>query len=231
MAPIEANPEASPEAASETKPEAKIEALLLDYGQVLSLPPDPVAWERLKAVFSAEEAPFDRAYWKPRDEYDRGDLNAPTYWAAVARALGAELSEPMLQQLIATDIDLWTRPNAPMIAWVEQMRQRGLRIGLLSNIGDAMEFGVTERMTWLASFHSKTFSHRYGLIKPEAAIFDIAALELGVAKERTLFIDDKAVNVEAARQAGMQAARYTTHPQFLQLLKALGHTDLLPADA
>ena len=49
----------------------RIDAVLFDFGMVLTTPPDPASWERLKAVFSADEASFHKAYWKHRDDYDR----------------------------------------------------------------------------------------------------------------------------------------------------------------
>ena len=61
-----------------------IKAVLFDYGMVLSGPPDPSAHQRLRNVFSVDHPTFESGYWKFRDDYDRGHLNADTYWPAVA---------------------------------------------------------------------------------------------------------------------------------------------------
>ena len=61
-----------------------IRAVLFDYGLVLSAPPDPAAWARMKAITGLDEARFDRAYWLPRHDYDRGTHTGPGYWRTVA---------------------------------------------------------------------------------------------------------------------------------------------------
>ena len=204
-----------------------ITAVLFDYGLVLTGAPDPAAWEQFKQVLSAAETPFHDAYWHFREDYDRGTLNAPSYWAAVAARLDHQLTEPELRKLVQADIDLWTVPNQPMITWAHALGDAGYRCGLLSNIGDAMEFGVLESHPWLSRFASLTFSHRYGFAKPEAALYGIAAEALGVDAGQILFIDDKPVNVEGARQAGMHAVRYTQWPDFQLLMQAQGFGNLL----
>ena len=93
-----------------------VEAVLFDYGLVLSGPPDASAWEALKQVVHADEASFHNAYWKHRHDYDRGALNGRTYWRAVAADLNQNLSEDQLAELLAQDVKLWTQPNAAMIA-------------------------------------------------------------------------------------------------------------------
>lgn len=199
-----------------------IRAVLFDYGQVLSAPPDPAAWERLKAVFGAEEAPFHAAYWRHRHDYDRGTLNADTYWPAVAKDLGQTITPEQELVLREADTDLWTQLNEPMVAWAHTLPALGLKRGILSNIGDAMEEGVLARCPWLQAFDHHTFSHRLRMAKPEAAIYEHAAAGLGFEPEEILFLDDRAENIAAARAAGMQAIHYTDHAAFLRELEALG---------
>ena len=69
-----------------------VEAVLFDYGLVLSGPPDAGAWHALKQVVQADQLPFHDAYWKFRHDYDRGTLNGSAYWKAVAADLDQNLS-------------------------------------------------------------------------------------------------------------------------------------------
>lgn len=199
-----------------------IRAVLFDYGLVLSGPPDPAAWKRLRAVFEVEDKPLYDAYWRYRHDYDRGELNAPSYWGSVARDLGKELTLDQLRALVDADTDLWTQPNEEMIAWAMTLPGRGLKRGVLSNIGDAMEDGVLDRCPWLNEFDHHTFSHRLLMAKPEPAIYLYAAQGLGMAPGQILFVDDREENVAAARAIGMQAIQYKSHEDFLEQLKALG---------
>ena len=193
-----------------------IEAVLFDYGLVLSGPPDPAAWTEMKRIFAAEEPAFHAAYWRPRHDYDRGALSGIAYWDQVATDLNQTLSDSQRDALLNADIRLWTQPNEPMIAWAAKLQAAGIRTGILSNLGDAMETGILARFPWLADFHHKTFSHQLGTAKPDLAIYAHAAQGLNVAPERILFLDDREENIRAARGAGMQAIQYLDHAEFLR---------------
>ena len=205
-----------------------IDAVLLDYGQVLSQGPNPGAWERMRATVCGDQQVFHEAYWNPRHDYDRGTLTGTAYWNKVAQRAGhVGLNETELDTLYQADVDLWTDLNEPMVAWVKELQRRGIRTGILSNIGDRMETGVRQKFDWLGDFHHCTWSHRLSLAKPEAAIYDHAARGLGTAPEHILFVDDREENIAGARSAGMLAVQYTTHDAFLDELRLLAMDDLL----
>jgi putative hydrolase of the HAD superfamily len=204
-----------------------VKAVLFDYGLVLSGPPDPDAWERLKHLLNSDEAAFHEAYWRHRDAYDRGSFTAEAYWQQVAGDLDRTVDEATIEQLIDADTDVWTQPNQPMIDWAAALQRAGLKTGILSNIGDAMEREVLAHCGWLADFTHHTFSHRLKIAKPEPAIYAHAAEGLQVAPADILFIDDREENIAAAHAAGMQAVRYTTHGDFLRAMKEQGHESLL----
>lgn len=206
---------------------SSIHAVLFDYGLVLSGPPTPAAWEKLRAVLDVDGKKLFEAYWRWRDDYDRGVLNAPSYWATVARAVDRELDMEKLRALVDADTDVWTQPNEEMIAWTERLKKRGLKLGVLSNIGDAMEQGVLERCAWLGDFDHHTFSHRLGCGKPDAEIYAHAVEGLGVAAEEILFVDDRAENIAGARAAGMKAVQYTDHAAFVKAMDEAGLGGLL----
>ncbi len=199
-----------------------VEAVLFDYGLVLTGPPHPPAWERMKALLGASEEDLHRSYWHPRHDYDRGALDGQAYWREVASGVGASCDPALLAALIEGDNELWTQPNQPMIAWAAALQARGMRTGILSNLGDAMEAGVRVRCPWLGGFDHLTFSHRLRTAKPDLAIYRHAAEGLGVDPSRVLFIDDRADNIAAAHLAGMQAVQYTTQAAFEQAMAEAG---------
>ena len=204
-----------------------INAVLFDFGMVLTKPPDPASWERLKAVFSADEASFHKAYWKHRDDYDRGTLKSQGYWHEVANDLHKPLEPEALRELIAADITLWTQPNQVMIDWAANLQRAGMKIGILSNMPDAMEVGIRDTFAWVEDFDHHTWSHRLLLAKPEAAIYRHAAEGLGLPPAEILFIDDREENIEAAVAVGMQAIQYTNHDTFVREMKERGLGGLL----
>jgi putative hydrolase of the HAD superfamily len=205
----------------------KIKAVLFDYGMVLSGPPDPTAREEMKRILDVDDERFREIYWKHRDDYDRGTLNSAAYWERVAHDLHRPLDAKKLSALIAFDSALWTRPNQTMIDWAAALQRAGVKTGVLSNIGDAMEAGIVARFPWIGDFTHRTFSHRLGMAKPDKAIYLHAAEGLGAAPEEILFIDDREENIAAAHAVGMQAIQYMDHADFQQRMQAAGFSGLL----
>jgi putative hydrolase of the HAD superfamily len=204
-----------------------IQAVLFDYGLVLTAAPDATAWAEMKSILSATEDSFHAAYWAHRHDYDRGALTGSAYWHAVARDLSHTLTPAQLHALLEADTTLWTQPNPDTIAWAAALQRAGIKTGILSNIGDAMENGILSRLPWLHAFTHHTFSHRLGIAKPDLAIYAHAAAGLGVAPAQILFVDDREENIVAARDAGMTAIQYSTHQAFVRDMQAAGLAPLL----
>ncbi len=199
-----------------------IHAVLFDYGQVLSTPPDPAAWQRLLSISGLSEEAFHAAYWAYRHDYDRDTLNASTYWPKVATHAGTTFTPEQITELIAADVDLWSRLNQPMLQWAQSLQRAGVRTGILSNIGDAMTAGLTAKFAWLSAFDHCTWSYALKLAKPEHEIYVCAAEGLKTAPANILFIDDKAENIEAAHAVGMKGIQYNyaDHAVFEQQLES-----------
>jgi putative hydrolase of the HAD superfamily len=205
----------------------QVKAVLFDYGMVLSGPPDPAAWSRLRTITNLSEDLLHREYWAHRHAYDRGDLSAETYWHKAAAGAGITLTPTQLSQLIAADVDFWSTLNSPMLEWAECLQRAGIRTGILSNMPDAMEAGLRARHRWIETFDHHTWSHSLRLAKPEPAIYLHAAQGLNTAPANILFLDDRNENIEAAHAVGMQAILYTTHHAFEQEMHARGLDHLL----
>jgi putative hydrolase of the HAD superfamily len=210
-----------------TSSKAPLRAVLFDYGMVLSAPPDAGQWQRMLQVSGIPSQDYDRGYWAFRHAYDRGELNAVTYWHKVAESAGTTFSDAQIADLIDADVELWTLPNSPMIEWAQRLQAAGIRTGILSNIGDAMTDGLLRKLEWLSGFDHHTWSYRLLLAKPEQAIYEAAARGLETQPENILFIDDKIENIQAALATGMQAIQYTDHALFLREMEQLGLGHLL----
>ncbi len=203
-----------------------IRAVLFDYGLVLTGPPDPAAWARMKRITGLDEARFHHAYWTPRHDYDRGVHRAADYWLTAGRHAGLELTPAQIAALVEADTALWTRPNQPMIDWALRLQTAGTPTGILSNLGDAMTEGVLAALPWLSGFDHLLWSHTLGLAKPEPAIYRHAAEGLESPPENILFVDDREDNIAGGLAAGMQVIRYGTQSAFEAELTARGLVSL-----
>lgn len=208
---------------------ARVDAVLFDYGQVLSGPPNQVAWARLREVSRLDEDRLHASYWKFRHDYDRGALNGKTYWETVAVDAGVRFDNEQMAALRAADIELWTDLNQPMVEWAGRLQRAGVRTGILSNIGDAIGDGVVEKLQWLAGFDTCVWSHALGTAKPDPAIYLATSEALRTAPRNILFIDDRVENIAAAAQLGMQTVHYTSYTAFEYEMRERGLAWLLDA--
>ena len=69
-------------------------------------------------------------------------------------------------------------------------------------------------------------SGREGMAKPDRRIYELVVERFGVDPARAVFIDDKTVNVDAARGVGFHGIVFTTTERLRKDLRALG----LPVD-
>jgi putative hydrolase of the HAD superfamily len=199
-----------------------VHAILFDYGMVLSAPPDPAAWQRIRQITGFDEETLQRGYWKFRHAYDRGEIMGIAYWNEVAASGGSNFTSRQIAGLIDADTDLWTQLNPPMVDWAQRLQRAGIRTGILSNIGDAMTEGLLRKLDWLRDFYHCTWSYALRIAKPELAIYKAAAAGLATPPERILFIDDKPENIAAAEEAGMQAIQYSDHASFEREMETRG---------
>lgn len=63
-----------------------------------------------------------------------------------------------------------------------------------------------------------TYSFMVGSMKPEALIYEIAIKKSGFRPEEILFIDDLEINVQAARDLGINIIHYVDFSSFGQEL-------------
>jgi putative hydrolase of the HAD superfamily len=206
-----------------------VQAVLFDYGQVLSGPPEPAAWARMMAISGLDDNALHAAYWAFRSDYDRGALKGPAYWRAVGLHAGASFSDAQVQALLETDVDLWTDLNLPMVEWAAQLQRAAVRTGILSNIGDAIAEGIVARLPWLSGFDHCTWSYALGMAKPDPAIYLATARALDTAPANILFIDDREENTAGAAAVGLQAIHYTAYPAFQHEMRERGLDSLLRA--
>jgi putative hydrolase of the HAD superfamily len=123
---------------------------------------------------------------------------------------------------------MWTTVNPEMLAWHKQLKEHGLRTGILSNMGDSVLEVILEKFAWIADFDVLIWSYQHGLVKPDQAIYELLLNRLGTAPEETLFLDDKQENIEGARRLGIQGLQFSTVDQLRQDLISSGMDAWLP---
>ncbi len=205
-----------------------LQAVLFDYGMVLSTPQVASAHRKLVDLFAVSADIFDRCYWASRHAYDQGRYTGQEYWDKVAADAGLALTSRQTQALIEADIEMWSGINVPMLEWARSVGREGFRTGILSNIGFELASALEREFAWIKEFPFTIWSCRVGAAKPQPEIFQHAQAKLGVAPGAVLLIDDRPENIDGARRAGFQGILFENIAALEQELSAQGLAEQLP---
>lgn len=191
----------------------RIRAVILDYGNVLCNPPATEQMRPMADILHVEAEDFLEFYGRSRGPYDRGDLTPTAYWSNLARSIGVQLSNELIENLRQMDTRMWSSVNPVMVDWAGRLRASGFKTAILSNMEWDMVVYLRTSCSWLDNFDCQTFSCETRSIKPDEAIYRHCLLSLGVPPGEALFIDDRDENVEAARKVGLKAIRFESADQ------------------
>jgi len=208
-----------------------LRAVIFDFGMVLTGQPNMEAHDEMVRLTGQTPERFEELYWADRHAYDEGKLNGAAFWQKFARDSGLALSQDQIDELNRLDGRYWTTQNPAMVAWQGQLRQAGLRTGILSNMGDTVLASIEREFAWLNNFDVLVWSFQLGIAKPDPAIYHYILEKLGTRAEETLFIDDKRVNIEAAKALGMIGIEFTDIEKLRGDLVASGLDGALPIPA
>jgi putative hydrolase of the HAD superfamily len=208
-----------------------LRAVIFDYGMVLTGRPDPAAFEAILHITGLPVERLSDLYWADRHAYDEGKLTGLGFWQKLVADAGLSLSSAAVEELNDWDARMWTTVNPAMLAWQEQVRERGLRTAILSNMGDNVHDRMEREFDWLSRFDVLVWSYQLRLAKPDPAIYRYALEKLGTAAAETLFIDDRQTNVDAALAMGMKGHVFTTVDHLRDDLIAQGLDAELPLPA
>ena len=139
----------------------------------------------------------------PVREFERGRIGAEEFAAAVT----AEFRLPVEPQQFLESFTGWVTGLYPgtleMLALIPSSYQRAV----LSNSNALHWTRVVDELQLGPAFGHHFVSHLTGRIKPDAEAFQHVVDSLGCKPKDVLFLDDNALNVEAAKRCGMQAVR------------------------
>jgi len=199
---------------------ARPAGLILDYGNVLTRAKDQTWMDGAARRLGADAAAFRAAYWQHRHAYD-ADLTAAEYGVLAASRPGAgALDAADLAWLSEADIASWSVYRDEVWALAAEFRAAGGRTAFLSNSGPEVMARVREHWPLEARFDAVVISCEVGLSKPDPRIYQLCLDRLGLAAPTTLFVDDRADNVEAAARVGLRTRQFEG-PDALERLRAL----------
>ncbi len=201
---------------------APIRGVLFDLHATLVHAGDPAAWLAAAVALMHSEgaadsvrdlpaasalAPWATRIWDhareidPRSERDLSPQRHRAVYDRMIERIGI-VPAPLADALYRTMLDQWQayEESASVLA---ALRERGLRIGLLSNVGiDPRE--VLRRTGLAGRYDVEVFSFEVGVVKPSAEIFQIGAQRLGLPPREVLMVGDSVEDDGGAAHLGMR---------------------------
>jgi len=198
------------------------EFVYLDMGNVIVSFDRDRAFRQMAAVCGAAPEAIRDAVMAGglHDASERGVIDWPEFHAEFSRRTGTT-SDPTALARAASDMFTLKIDMLPVIAGLERT---GCGLGILSNTcGPHWEYLLGERYSVLPGhFREIVLSHEVRAVKPEPAIYHLAAQRAGVPPEKIFFCDDIPAHVEAAQLAGWQAEVFTSAGSLIDALDRRG---------
>lgn len=206
-----------------------IEALLFDLGKVLI---DFDFELGMRHFSSRSPLPPDELEQVIRDQvwlrrYESGEISTADYHRSISE-------RAQLRMTLEEFHEAWSAVFLPDLIVPERLLaslKARYPLILVSNTNEAHVRFIAREYPVFAYFEHRIFSHEVRSMKPDRRIYDAAIAASGRPPESLLFIDDRAENVEAARELGIRAHRFLSVSDLLNALSTHGIAvgDFVPA--
>jgi HAD superfamily hydrolase (TIGR01549 family) len=146
-----------------------------------------------------------------------GQIDSVRHW----QNIGAHFGLPP-DAMQAFQDDFWGGDTLDwsLVRYIRSLRPR-YKTGLLSNAFTSLRHFVTQVWKFDDAFDDMIISAEVGMMKPDAAIYHLAAQRLGVTPGEAVFIDDMARNIIGAQAAGLRGVRFVSPQQVLADLNVM----------
>jgi putative hydrolase of the HAD superfamily len=209
-----------------------IRAVISDFGGVMTSPLEPAMlqiWQRaglsmtdlgmaLAALTAAHGA-------NPLWEMESGRMTEPDFLRALGEEVSARVGRTVSFDGLGDSFFAELEVNAPFVAYLRGLRDRGYRMGLCTNNVREWETQWRAMVPLEEIFDVVIDSSAIGARKPEPRIYELTLEGLGVPAEEAVFIDDLEVNCTGAAQLGLHPVWFRDSEQ------AIADTEALLRDA
>jgi putative hydrolase of the HAD superfamily len=201
-----------------------IEAVITDFGGVLTAPLFTAfarAHEELGIPLEALAPAMARGGRDKLQALERGEIPEREFMTALEAGLSDELGRPVSLDGYGQRLFAALDPNPAMFDYFRALRDRGLRLAILTNNVREWEPIWRGMLPVDEVFELVVDSAFVGMRKPDARIYALTLERLGLPAEACAFLDDLEVNVDAARAAGMHGIRFEDTEQAIRDLESV----------
>jgi putative hydrolase of the HAD superfamily len=205
-----------------------IRAVVSDFGGVLTAPlmrgfariqsDTGVPAEAFGAALARATATDGR---NPLFELEVGAITEAEFLATIERELVAILERPVTLRGFGERYMAALEPNEALFAHYRTLHERGIRLAMLTNNVREWEPLWRTKLPVDEIFETVVDSGFVGLRKPDRAIYAIVLERLELPPADCAFVDDLAVNIEAARELGFAVVHFRDTEQAIAELDEL----------
>lgn len=151
------------------------------------------------------------------DRIDLGEVTQEEFNTYVVDALNISRDK---RHLIDQVMECETFIDELFLDKVGQLRN-DYKIGLLSNYSNDLRDKIEKKWEIGGAFDEIVISYEVGLLKPDAAIYQLMLDRLGVQPEEAVFVDDQLPNIEGARKVGLNTILHESREQVFDALREI----------
>ena len=194
----------------------RISAAVFDFGGVMTTSTMPervrartrelgIDWRILADGFARYRRLMDGGFITIREMYD-------LIWADAGLVLPDDVRAQILRDDFASFLD--ENRNLKTLAWMQELKARGLKIGILTNMPPDMAPRFREVFAdFIALADAMVISGEERMFKPQPRIYELMRSRLGLPAAELCFFDDAEANCQGARRAGWSAIRFADNEQ------------------
>ena len=117
--------------------------------------------------------------------------------------------------------EMFSGPISETEAAIAALSARGVKQYALTNMSHETEDATFAMSPAFRLLDGRIVSGREGVMKPDAAIFELTCARFGFAPAQALFVDDSATNIAAAQALGFHTCHFTDPAALKPALEAL----------
>lgn len=150
-------------------------------------------------------------------DFSKGVLSEVEFWDKLRTSYGFDIIEP-----ISKEFKKWRglSANNNILEIANKLKAQGFKIVVLTNIIKPV-YDIINQSGQYDLFDGVVASCEVGLVKPQKEIYDLALKRLGVSAQKSIFIDDKRINIETAKEMGFTTILAQSPNQIIHDLEKL----------
>lgn len=172
--------------------------LFFDWGGVVADDPGDEFLNQLLRHIGATENQVQEIHQNYMKRFMRGQISEVEYWTLLKDKYGFAIGDSISEEFMK-----WTglRANETILELVDSIKEKGLQTAVFSNVIEPT-YNVLQAAGYYDRFDKIIASCKVGYAKPEPEIYNLALETLNTTAAKSIFIDDKELNLVPARELG-----------------------------